>query len=59
MLRSMNLRDRYLRLLKRGKILVSASRARMGEVLIEPSMDRRQVFCIVSRSRKWACEAEP
>jgi len=57
-LRSMNLRARYLRLMKRSGILVSASRARMDVVLIEPSTERKQVFCIVSRSCKWACEAE-
>ena len=43
MLRSVNLRARYLHLMKRGEILVSASRARMGVVLIEPSMLERKV----------------
>ena len=58
MLRIMNLRDIYV-LRKKGVILIWASRIRMGMVLIEPSMERRQVICIVSRSREWACETEP
>jgi len=55
-LRSMN--SRYLRLMKRDRILVSTSKARMGVVLIERSIERRQVFCIVFRIRKWVSEAE-
>jgi len=56
MLRSMNLRARYLRLMMRDGILAMA---RVGVVLIETSIERRQVFCIVSRGRKWAYEPEP
>ena len=44
MLRRMNLRTRYLGLMKTSGILDSASRARMGVALIEPSLCKQYCY---------------